>query len=176
VALADAGLGADALGHSPGVREQRVEQRARGPLGTGSLVSQLDLAGYLALADEHAVETGGDAEQVPDGVQVVVCVEVGADLVGRQAVEIRQEVRELLAGLLAFTGVAEVQFDAVAGAEQDRLPAGAGREPVEGPADLLVRESEPFANPNGGSAITATQDHYVHRARNLCSSHGSPRM
>src|SRR5262249_60489400 len=55
VALADAGLGADALGHSPGMREQRVEQRARGPLGTGSLVSQLDLAGYLALADELAV-------------------------------------------------------------------------------------------------------------------------
>ena len=70
--------------------------------------------------------------------------------------DILWEVRELLAGLLTFTGVAEVQFDAVAGAEQDRLPAGAGREPVEGPADLLVRESEPFANPNGGSAITAS--------------------
>ena len=158
------------------MREQGVEQRARGPPGLGPLVSPLDLAGDLALADEHAVQAGSDEEQVSDGVQAAVCVEVGADLVGRQAVEIRQEVRELLAGLLAFTGVAEVQFDAVAGAEQDRLPAGAGREPVEGPADLLVRESEPLANPNGGSAITATQDHYVHRARNLCSTHGSPRM
>src|SRR5262249_46965466 len=107
---------------------------------------------------------------------VVVCVEVGADLVNRQAVEIRQEVRELLAGLLAFTGVAEVQFDAVAGAEQDRLPAGAGREPVEGPADLLVREGKSLANPDGGSTVTATQGQSGNRARNLCSTHGSPRM
>ena len=113
---------------------------------------------------------------MPHGVLVVLRIEVGADLVGRQAVELRQEVGEALAILTAFTGVGEVQLDAVAGAEQDRLPAGAGREQVEGPADLLVREGEPLADLDGGSTVTATQGQYVHRARNLCSSHGSPRM
>src|SRR5262249_24175630 len=150
VAPADAGLGSDTFGHPPGVREQGIEQRTCGLLGPGPLVSRLDLAGDLALADEHAVQTGGDAEQVPDGVKAVVCVGGGADLVGGLAVELRQEVGEVPAGAPSWTGVGEVQFDAVAGAEHDRLPAGAGREQVEGPADLLVREGESLANPDGG--------------------------
>jgi hypothetical protein len=65
VALADARLGPDALRHSPGVREQGVEERARGPPGLGALVSPLDLAGDLALADDQAVQVRPSPSSLP---------------------------------------------------------------------------------------------------------------
>ena len=133
MAPGDAGLGADALGHLPGVLEQGVEQRPGGRPGLGALVSPLDLAGDLALADDQAVQAGRDAEQVPDGVRRRACAYRWGRIssAGRPWNSARKSA-SVLAGLLAFTGVAEVQLDAVAGAEDDRLAAGAGREPVEG--------------------------------------------
>ena len=127
VALADAGLGADALGDPPGVLEQGVQHGPVGRLAAGQLVGLLHLAGDLALADDQAVEAGGDAEQVPDGVRVAVFVEVRPDLVGRQAVELGEEVGDPWPASGLSPGQREVQLDAVAGAEDDGLAAGAGR-------------------------------------------------
>ena len=91
MAMRDAGLGADAAGDLAGVAKQRVQQRADAVVAHGLLVGLLDLAGDLAFADDHAVETGGDAEQVPHSLGLMKHVQVRPDGRDRQPVEVREK-------------------------------------------------------------------------------------
>src|SRR5262249_14690701 len=65
-ALVHAGGLADLLADVQGLAEDGVEDRADGPLLLGGVVGLLDLAEDLALAEDQALEAGGDAEEVVD--------------------------------------------------------------------------------------------------------------
>ena len=91
VAARDAGLGADTAGDPAAVAKQRVQQRADAVVAHGLLVGLLDLAGDLPLADDHAVETGGDAEQVPHGLGLTMDVQMRANGGERQTVEVGEK-------------------------------------------------------------------------------------
>ena len=125
VAAGDAGFGADALGDAAGVGKQGVQQRAGAVVLVSQLVGIRHLPGDLPLADDEAVEAGGDAEQVAHGVVVVADVQVRLDLIDGQAVEVGEEAangvsverRRGAGGAVEDAG--QVQLDAVAGAEDD---------------------------------------------------------
>ena len=71
-------------GNPPGDLDRRLEdgmgQRARPLLVRGGLISLLDLRENLRFADHHAVEAGGDGEQVANGVGVFVAEQMLRDL------------------------------------------------------------------------------------------------
>src|SRR5205814_49328 len=56
----------------------------------GFFVSLLDLAGDLSLADDQAIQTSHDAEQVADRVGLTVLVEMRAQLRNRHLVDLAQ--------------------------------------------------------------------------------------
>ena len=74
---ADRGLGAGALAHFDRVAERARQQRPARFLALGRLPCLAHLAEDLALADDHRVEPGGDAEEVRDRGVVVVGVDAG---------------------------------------------------------------------------------------------------
>src|SRR5205814_2280130 len=79
--------------------------------------------------DDHAVQAGGDAEDVLDRGGVGVFVQVRVNHLGGHAVDFGQELgdqRGVQRG--RHLAAAEVQFDAVAGAEYDRLRPVPGRQ------------------------------------------------
>ena len=76
----------------------------------------------LWFADDHAVQAGSHAEQVPYGIHVGVMEHVSGDIPIVQAVEVGQETDELLAGRAARRfGRGRVQLDAIARRQQDDL-------------------------------------------------------
>src|ERR671916_1908978 len=78
-ALADRGLGADALPRVEGLAEEPVEQRA----DRAALVRSPDLPLDLSLAGNQRVEAGGDAEQVRRGRVLLEPVDVVLELRAR---------------------------------------------------------------------------------------------
>ena len=64
-----AGLRAHALAGGERVAEEAVGDRARDALHERELVRALHLALHLGLPDDHGVEAGGDAEEVPHRVE-----------------------------------------------------------------------------------------------------------
>ena len=61
------GFGADLFGDGEGALEERFEVSGDGAYFAGDGVGLFDLAEDLGLADDHAVERAGDAEEVADG-------------------------------------------------------------------------------------------------------------
>ena len=69
---ADPGLGAHPLGHGKGLVQQSVQDQPADFMLGGVAVGLLELAQDLRLAHDHRIEAGGDQEQVPDGLLVLV--------------------------------------------------------------------------------------------------------
>ena len=119
-APADPGLGAGPLADLERVAEQQVERRARRALPLRQLPCVADLAEDLGLAEHGRVEPGGHLEQVGDRGLVVLAVEVGAQLVGRQPGQLAEEVADVGVGAVEALGDG-VDLGAVAGREHDDL-------------------------------------------------------
>ena len=129
-------------------------------------VGLFDLAEDLRLADDHAVERTGDAEEMADGFAVVVLVEVGLDVGGGDGEVFVEEAEEVGLGLrLGVGGFADVvlqgeEFDAVAGGEDEAFAdAGLVEEGAGGVGQTGGRDGEALANLDGrGVVIDAEQD------------------
>ena len=77
--LADAGLGAHALGDAEGAAHQAVQPAAERAAILGGGVGGLELSQNLRLAHHHGIQAGGHAEQMMDGLAAFVAVEVRPD-------------------------------------------------------------------------------------------------
>ena len=93
----------------------------------GLLVGFFHLPGDLPLADDHAVEAGGDAEQMPHRLGLTMTVQMRTDGGRGQAVKVGEELgdgsRRPIArqALRIVEDAADIQLDAIAGAEDDGL-------------------------------------------------------
>ena len=101
-------------------RNTRDEQLARRALLLGELPRVAHLAEDLALADDHRVEPGGDAEEVRDRAVVVVRVEVLGEVVGLRRRLLGEEVEDVRHRGVELRA-ARVDLDAVARGEQHDL-------------------------------------------------------
>ena len=115
---ADAGIGTGALGHREGLLEQAIQRGLQRALAACHLPGFLHLAEDLRLAQHHRIQTGGDAEQVPHRIALLVAVEVGIELVRAQLAVARQPV---LGQALGSGFHAAIDFGAVAGGQQRSL-------------------------------------------------------
>ncbi|MCW0417707.1 hypothetical protein NB689_003461 [Xanthomonas sacchari] len=103
---AHAGVGARALGHREGLLEQAVQAAAHRPMFACQRPGVLHLAEDLRLAQHHRVQPGGDPEQVPHRVRVLVLVQIAVQTGGMRVQPVGQVLR------IAGDGV---QLGAVAG-------------------------------------------------------------
>src|SRR5207248_1965003 len=78
-AAADFGFRARALAGGEGVLKEGMNERAAGPGVLRALERLLHLRQDLRLADDHRVEAGSDAEEVPDGGRALEAVEMLLD-------------------------------------------------------------------------------------------------
>ncbi len=160
----DARFTADALGHLAGVLKQRVQERPHGG-GLGCrLVRLLDLAGDLALADDQAVEAGRHAEQVAHGVGVAVRVQVRRDLLRRDGVELTEEGYDRLRQARL---AGQVQLDAVARRQDDRLALQPGGDCQQRLRQLVAVEGQALAQLDRGAMVVAAEGQEVHAAAPL---------
>ena len=153
---ADGGLGAGALAHLDRVAERAREQRSARLLMLGRLPRLAHLAEDLALADDHRVEAGGDAEEVRDRGVVVVRVDEVGELVGIDARHVGEEVAHVLHRRVEQRGVG-VDLGAVARGEQHDLGEVLGtaerlRAPSAGPRARWTAARGARRAPCGGSA------------------------
>lgn len=129
----------------------------------GDGVGLFDLAEDLRLADDHAVERAGDAEEVADGFAVAVFVEVGLDVVWRNREVFVEEAEKIGFGLrLRCFGVVlqGEEFDAVAGGEDEAFAdAGLVEEGAGGVGEAAGGDGEALANLDGrGVVVDAEED------------------
>ena len=66
--LADARFGANALGDAERAGHYLIEQSADGAFGLRDGVGAFQLTENLRFADDHGVQTGGDAKQMLNGI------------------------------------------------------------------------------------------------------------
>ena len=155
----------DALGDPRGGLKDAVRQRAGALAVLGQLVGGFDLRQDLRLADHHAVETGGDGEQMPHGVVAGPREQLVEDFVDRQLVEIGHELGHGFmrrAPLGIFAG--RVDFHAIAGRQQHGLDLGeAGAQPVERGLGLRGAEGQPLAERDRGLMMAAANHLQFHR-------------
>ena len=122
------------------------------------LRSLLHLAGDLPLADDQAVEAGGDAEQVPHGLRVRR-VRTGAGGPDRRATpwnSARNSASRPASGSGCAVRPGQVQLDAVAGAQDDRLAAVPGGQ-VGGGRVALRRRSNASRSRSSTAAVRKLQ-------------------
>ena len=161
-ALADGGLGAHALADLERVPEQPVEDHGRAAAVAGLLVGGLELGDDLRLADDHAVEARGHAEQVRDGAVAGVAVQRRLQLGRRDPGMPRQVLQRGLARQQRVAPV-QVQLGAVAGTERDGLAGDAGVEKLLAQAQrVLLVEGEALAQLERGGLVRDAGDDDVH--------------
>ncbi len=84
--------------------------------GAGGFVSLFHLRQDLSFADHHAVQAGGDHEQMAHGFLAAEVKQVVPQALRVQAVELGHESRDIaVARLLAFFLGRHIHFDAIAG-------------------------------------------------------------
>ena len=160
--LADAGLGAHALGDAEGAGHQAIQPAAERAAILGRGVGGLELSQNLRLADHHGIQAGGDAEEMVDGVAAFVPVEVrpdggGADgfVVGQEAVDDGLRVRRVLGG--------QGDFDAVAGGEDHGFADALARFQVgQRGGQRLLAEGQAFAHLDGRCLVAHACDQQLH--------------
>jgi hypothetical protein len=114
----------------------------------------------LRLADDHAVERAGDAEEVADGFAVMVLVEMGLNVAGGDGEVFVEEAEEIGFGLrLRVRGFAGVvlqckELDAVAGGEDEAFAdARLVEECASGVGEARGGDGEALANLDGCGVV-----------------------
>ncbi len=165
VLLAERGRGVDALRDGEGLLEQPVEDAARGARGLGGEVGVLHLPDDLRLAEDHGVQARRHAEEVADRVAPLVVIEGGGEGVGGDAVALRQHLgdrRRLGRGSV----VHRIEFDAVAGREDDHLLRGEGLLQLgEGGLERGLGHGQLFAKLDGRALVVQSGDGDFHQER-----------
>ena len=164
---ADAGIGANPLGHREGVLEQALQRRIEGACVAGHVVRTLDLAQDLRFAEHHRLKASGDAEQVAHRIGLGVAIE---ELIDIGAVQLLVAVQPLeRRGLRARIDVA-VKLGTIAGREDHRLAhARLGHQITQG-ADRVVRaECRPFAQGDRGAKMIESECDQGHGCDNRLS-------
>ena len=115
---ANARVGANALGDGEGLLEQAVERIAQAARVARRLPGFLDLAEDLRLAEDHRIQPGGHAEQMPNGAAVDMLIQVAGQRVGLESVVSGQPVRDRGFPALGNLGV---DFGPIAGRQQGRF-------------------------------------------------------
>ena len=102
----------------------------------------------LRFAEDHAVETGGDAEQMANDVFAFERHQLAADFFDRHVVEVGQILGQRRRIEIRFrVRSGRVEFDAVTSREEHGLVVGVGYSPSgQGIARLFGREGKPFAD------------------------------
>ncbi len=127
------------------------------------------VSGPTASRHHHAVQAGGDGEQVPHEVLAGPLEEVVEDLDWIETVEVGQELDDVVmrrTGLGSLAG--DVQLHPVAGGEQHRLrfrillpQARKGRR------RLILAEGQPLADLHGGRMMAAPDHLQLHRSSSV---------
>ena len=160
--LADAGLGAHALGHAEGAGEQAFQPAAdrAGILGGG--VGGFELSQDLRLADHHGIQAGGHAEEVMDGVAALMAVEMRPDgmradglVIGEEGIDDGARVGAVLGG--------DGDLDAVAGGEDQGFGDALARFQIgQRGGERFLAEGETFAHLYGRRLVAHAGDQELH--------------
>ena len=161
-AFAERRLGSHPLADPEGRLEQARQQGADAlPVG-GDLERVLDLAQDLRLADDHGIEAGRHAKQVPRRVAVRPLEQVRHERLGLHPVIAGQELDDFSARLQRIVA-GDVDLRAVAGREQHRLRGrGARRQCLHGRAEIAGREVQPLPQLDRRRPVTHAQQEKMH--------------
>jgi hypothetical protein len=165
-ACAYLGFAADLFCDGEGALEERFEVGGDGTNFAGDGVGLFDLAQDLRLADDHAVERAGYAEEVAYGFALAELVQVGLDVAGWDGKVFVEEAEEVGFGLrLRSCGFAGVvlqgeKFDPVAGGEDEAFAdAGLVEEGAGGIGESRGGDREALAYLDGrGVVVDAEED------------------
>ncbi len=135
----------------------------------GDRVGALELPQYLRLADDHGIETCGDAKEMPDGLprfQVIkMALEVGSGVLpaSEKTLDDRQR--------LDVIGRCQGDLDPVAGREDHRLRSAEVLQFVQRVGQFGFAESQLFAKVNGSGLVTEAGQQELHwmRRRSSCA-------
>src|SRR3954453_18450392 len=145
---ADGGLRADALAGLERGPEQAVRQRPGRAGGERELVRPAPLALDLGFADDHRLEAARDAVELARGIAVARRVDDLGER-GRADAGTGREARQRVGLGLHGVGRDEVQLEAVAGRDHDRLLQFlVAREVAQQPLGVALGGREPPAGPH----------------------------
>ena len=168
---ADLGFGADFFGYGEGALEEAVELIGDGSYFAGDGVGLFDLAEDLGLADDHAVEGAGYAEEMTDGFALAELVEVGLEGVRGNGEVLVEEAEEVGFVVLRGRGVflEGEEFDAVAGGEDEAFAdAGLVDEGASGVGEAACGDGEALAQLDGrGVVVDAEEDEVLIQAHGV---------
>ena len=162
---ADRGFSGNALRRPQGRLEHAAGEGAGGLLFLGEGPGLLHLGDDLRLSEHHAVEPGGDAEEMVDGGLVVLAGEHRREQRRIDPTALGEEIDELPRGrrrTVVFAG--SIELDAVTGGEEHPFAA---RETLAKAAQGLGRlfggEGEPLPQFHGHRAVGSTHEGERHR-------------
>ncbi len=160
----DLGLGVRALADAQRLLEERVEGRPDGAVLLAQAQRVTGLAEDLALADDHRLQAGRDAEEVGHRALVVVDVEVREELLGRLAGPLDEQARDVLD---AAVEAVDLGIDLEPVARDDRRRLGDVRathhvgDQLEGG---IAVEGETLQEGHGGRLVGDPDDENAHEA------------
>jgi hypothetical protein len=99
--------------------EETIQDRAGCTIFVGEAIGFADLAEDFGLAEEERVESGRDAEKVPDGGAVIVLIEGAIENVWANGMEFAEKGRETEGGFVGGFRRDAVHFAAIAGGENE---------------------------------------------------------
>ncbi len=154
------GVAGDAAGDPQRGLKQMVHQRPGAADPPGELVGLLHLAEDLGFAEDHAVEAGGDGEQMSHDLGIFEGDEIAADVVDRHVVEIGQVGERRFDAGGGIVGVGGgVELDTIASREEHGLGLGMAHAPGGERVGRLGRaEGEPLPGREAAMPVAAS-DH-----------------
>ncbi len=139
---------------------------ADGAAGAGDGKGFLDLAEDLRLTDDHGIKAGGNAEEMADGLLVVMLIDMRREQRRVEAEVAMQESSEV--SLRRLDG--SEQLHAVAGGDDHALShAGDGGEGARGFRQLVAGDGDALTQLNGSRFVVDANDGEGHWAPNLCT-------
>ncbi len=134
------------------------------PAGASHGEGFLDLAENLRLADDHGIQTGGDAEKMANGLLIVVLIDVRRKQSGVEAELAMQKAGQV--GALAIDS--GQHLDAVAGGDDHALcHAGQGSQGARGFGQFVARDGDALAQLDGRGFVVDSDERERHGAPNL---------
>ncbi len=162
----DGGLIPNLFGDGKGAGQKLVKLRIYRTEGAGGGVGFLHLSEDLRLADHHGIQAGGDAEDVLDGLKLLVLEDVGFELAGTEAEEVAHKLLQIAIAVLR----ARKDFHPVAGGDDHALLDTTDRgELTERLRQTRVGNGESLSHFHRRRLVIYTQYKKIHGAMNLCS-------